>query len=469
MGSATPGARAASLQPRRPSGASQAGRATRRSQRLKTHYEHADELNERVANEPGFRELVESDAGGLMPKSKRHAGYAYSKELREDAMAERLFRITGGLDLGLGDKPMLKREMNNLRVDGTEKLRGMGGTFGLKRKAREIEAEFAAHDRPVGAELDKDKPWSYANNWNLRSGQKAIRNEEAPMFTIPETRYKAMIAEENGVVVEQEDNRTDRLPRNHMDLGDEVDDEGRPANYQAVEACHVCEVAGDGQLQGCTGCHHHFHPVCAGTAGQMTESTANSVWKYSCDGEGCGKPLDEIRYKCFNAACQRHDYCFDCLQKESAAHIQRMAEEGQDPSAHGFIAVRGDFAHALVAEKDAAEYGFVCSSCRDADYAQKVADRKKSSISKPSTSQRRSGRIAGGNPLDSDRKESFKRKINPKQMAHLMTLTAESPEVIAAKAQLGTVPQENGDVEMVGGDAKDFEEDDFDTELFREQ
>lgn len=474
-----------------------AGNAVRRSDRLNAYDQTVAGMNELVAKDEGHALLAEKLEGpGVRRKSKRHPGYAYTKEIHEDEAAQRLFDITGGLDLNL-DQPTAKRELKKLQIHGTDKLAGIGGAFGMKRKAEDVAAEFAAHDKPSDSDSDKDRPWSYAHG--AHGMMSAIRNANAGMYSIPETTYNGMVLEENGVVLEQEDNRTHRLPRNKVDDRDVSDDEDAPGGFQTVEACQVCEVAGDGQLQACTSCHQHFHPACAGIGEDSGDGNAAAEYvdnvHYICDGDGCNKTLASIRYKCYNVRCKDHDFCRDCYDQKSATHASEMAEKGDDPSDHGFIAVRGLFEESLRAAKNAAEYGFVCSGCKDIEYAQKlanqmftkktmnlaeikgqvkasrktkkeamekagtaeavrqrIADKKKSGISKPATpSKRRSNRIAGGSSLGSARASRFKLNLSQKQVADLVdaNLTADSPEVIAAKAQLQPICEE--DVTMTDG------------------
>lgn len=459
--------------PRHGSVAPSAGNALRRSTRINPHDEWVAKANQRIAEDPALATLVENLEGpGMMPKSKRHAGYAYKKELTEDAMADRLFEVTGGLSLDLDAKPKLKREMRKLHVDGTDKLRGMGAAFGLKRKLEDEAAEAAKFVGPFGANAESERPYSYANSYNRVPGKKAIRNEEAGIFSIPETRYDEMVEEENGVIIEQEDTRSHRLPRNLIDEGDEVDDDDNAVGYQMVEACQVCEVADD-QLQACKTCHQHFHPVCGrldeDAPGAVAEAEAGGIhWRYYCDGEGCDALLEGIRYKCFNIACRDKDYCLACYRDISKSHVLQMAMKGDDPASHSFVPVRRDYTKSLDASLNAAMNGFECASCAKKAWAQKLGQEmlgkkpltvaeiqsrvkeqkqtekkafeksgaretveerimeKKAAggISKRPQS-RRSGRLSGNGMMDSIR-PSHKIKFGSKRTAHLETLVEDA-------------------------------------------
>lgn len=360
-----------------------AAEGARRSARLRKEYDDkVAKMNDRVANEPGYAYLAENlKAPGLMPKSKRHAGYAYKKELDEDAVAARLHKVTGGLDLDLDEEknPRLKREMKKLQVDGTHKLGGMAAAFGLKRNAEAEKAAFNKHDKPVGADGDHDMPWSYANTWNAAPGQKPIRNQLAGMYSIPATTHQAMVEEENGVIMEREDTVSHRLPRNAVDLTADGDEEDGAGVFQTIERCQICEDSGDEELQECIKCHHHFHAACAAASDDSNpldsaEENQHELIPMTCDTEGCGKPLDDIRYKCPNDACKYWHYCLGCFSKKSAEHMQKMKEMGQDLAEHYFVAVRGKNDELYNADDTSDETPFICPDCKHHERAQKMAN-----------------------------------------------------------------------------------------------
>lgn len=356
--------------------------ALRRSARNKQYDEKIAEMNHLVDTEPGYDILAEKlEFPGQMRKSRRHRGYAYKKEIDEDRLAERIHEVTGGLDLDLDaeDNPKLKREMKKLQVDGTDKLGGMAAAFGLKRKAEDEAAEFAKHDKPFGADLEKEKPWSYASSWNAKPGKKSIQNEIAPMFSIPETTRDKMIEEENGVTLEREDTVSHRLPRNLVDLTAEADDEDGAGIFKTVEGCQICGENGEEHIEECTRCHHHFHTSCAEASDDSKQADSARELQdddipLPCDGEGCGKPLIGIRYKCRNDACHHFDYCLDCFSKASAEHMQKMKEKGQDLAEHFFVAVQGASDELFNADNAPDEKPFICPDCHQNKRAQKMAN-----------------------------------------------------------------------------------------------
>lgn len=361
-----------------------AAEGARRSARLVKDYDDkVAMMNDLVANEPGYDILAEKlEFPGQMRKSKRHHGYAYTKEIDEDRLAERIHEVTGGLDLNLDaeDNPKLKREMKKLQVDGTDKLGGMAAAFGLKRKAEDEAAEFAKHDKPFGAEQEKEKPWSYASSWNAKPGKKSIRNEIAPMFSIPETTHDEMVEEENGVTMEREDTVSHRLPRNVVDLTAEADDEDAAGVFQTIEGCQICGGNDEEEMQECTRCHHYFHTTCAGASGDYKHADSAHELQddpnlLPCDGEGCGKPLSGTRYKCRNDACRHFDYCLDCFSKASAAHMQKMKEKGEDLAEHFFVAVQGENDELFKVDRSPEEKAFICLDCKHHNQAQKLANR----------------------------------------------------------------------------------------------
>lgn len=119
------------------------------------------------------------------------------------------------------------------------------------------------------------------------------------------------------------------------------------------------------------------------------------------------------------------------------------------------------------AEKKAFEKAGTAQAVRE-----RVANAKKSGISKASKpSSRSSNRLAGGGALGSMRKGGLKLKLTPKKIADLagLEMTADSPMVIAAKAQLPSIPEaEEDDIEMADGVEEGLgeSEDCYDPELF---
>ena len=362
----------------------------RRSSRLTERDEETIELNQLVATDKGHAILAARATGpGVRTKSKRHPGYALSTELREEFETEQMFKTADGLNIDFKAAPMLKRELRNLHVDGTEKLRGMGA-FGPSVEQDAANAAFMQHDKPFGADTENEKPWSYANSLNAKPGRKAIRREDADMFSMPENRYNEMVEEENGVIIEQEDVRSHRLPRNQLDLGDLIEDEDAPT-LQYAQTCGVCDEQGDDRLEECTMCRGHFHSACVAKAEEVRAATIEDDGRewYHCDGINgkiCDKPLDSLRYICTDSACHDFDWCMDCGKEAAMQHADDMAGKGVS-GIHKLIVIRGPRNEALKALREEDKIPFTCSSCDGQkkaaqELAQQILGRKNSTLEK---------------------------------------------------------------------------------------
>lgn len=376
------------------------------------------QLNKKILADRAMTDLVHHPLNRtLRPLSKRHLGYATPSELKEEKAFEDLFKNAEGLDIGI-DLDAIDSGVKGVS-NGGEKRSGFKIRLG-KRKAADAE-DFEKHGQPTGADLENGRPWHYAHS--DVPGQKSIRNQEAGIFSIPGKTYNAIVRQENGVIVEREDVRSHRLPRN-ADNGDE--EGGGLANIIEDDKCAVCGEAGNRVLERCDDCQNHFHRPCARLPDcEMDLDGKGYLYEgpWFCD--DCNKPLPNARAVCRHVECLHNDYCVDCARKLAKTHADDILARGSNPEGHRFVKVMGQLGPALKAIEDFEVDGFTCPDCttsKQRQAAQNLASQmfggKKATIAELETEVKRLKTLQNERMKEASFTEGMQDRIRNNQKRH---------------------------------------------------
>lgn len=340
------------------------------------------ELNKKIQADPALAKLVHDPRNrgpGVRPLSKRHLGYATLTERQEELAFNNLFKNAGALDLG-NDFDAIDSADKNLSKQGQERS---GLKIRLRRRKAADSESFQKHEHPVGAKLEKGRPWHYANH---ESGEQSIRNAEGDFFSMPKPGYDAMVEQEGGVMIDREDTRAHRLPRNANDLGEE---EGGLRDVIEDEVCAVCGEDGERVLDECIHCRNRFHRTCVNKPDYDSNEGGHGylyAGPWRCDGEGCDRELSGPRWVCGHVACFHYDYCGSCAREKMQPHFDDVLAAGGNPLGHSWAEVEGQLGPALKALEEAEEGGFICSDCTEGqkkkaqDLAQRMFGKQHTSV-----------------------------------------------------------------------------------------